>query len=149
MISNLAELIDALRAGGYAVVPPCKSCPTGYADRATRIAVAVTGLSAEHDGADEVNALTAKGVERPVAYIERNGRIWLLADGPLVGDEAVVYLGAYRESAATEEQLDAQGALVDVLTAFYDVVQSQGADVPVAAPEEAPEAESGDDGEDE
>ena len=57
-----------------------------------------------------------------VAYIERSGRVWLLADGPVdIGSDAKVFI-AQQKGKPNDSQKDSLAALTAVLESVYAAV---------------------------
>jgi hypothetical protein len=121
----MRAVIDQLAAAGFDVIEPCKGCPRGHREGVTSIDVAVTGTGTKTRVADDVNAVR---VTSPVAtaYVERSGRIWLLADGPTSGTAAVVYVAASSTSKITKDQDAAVAALTDALADWFGLDAAQG-----------------------
>lgn len=116
------SLADELRLAGLVVLEG----RSGRGQRATSISTEITGTGQEREGADDINTLGLN--DSAVCYVERSGRVWLLADGPLNGSEtAVVKIAAHRKT--TEAQDDAVAALLAVLGEFY------GLDAPKSVPD--------------
>ena len=73
----------------------------------------------------------------PVGFVERSGRVWLLADGP-IGDEAkaVVYVAANNAGEYTKAQDEAIAVLDAVLSTAYSAASD--ADTGLAPIDPAP-----------
>lgn len=86
----------------------------------------ITGTGQKQEGTSDLNDMVIPS--RAVGYIERSGRVWLLADGP-VGDAeaAVIYLAAHRADSVTDAQTDSLAAVEAVLSGVYGL---DGADTP-------------------
>ena len=80
------------------------------------IDVTPTDTGKSHEGADDLNSIVMPA--RGVAYIERGGRVWVLADGPVIPGPAVVYLAQYRDD-PTEAQADSLAVVLAVLGDVY------------------------------
>lgn len=102
------SLADDLRTAGVIVIEgrPGRGRP------GNSINVVLTNTGKANEGADDINNIVMPA--GAMAYIERSGRVWLLADGPLTPGDSVVYVAAYKAADQTEEQDDA----VAVLTAL-------------------------------
>lgn len=121
---EVMSIADELRTAGLSVIEGRSGIgrTVGVSGVVSRITGTAKTVRADSDLNDIV--VPARGV----AYIERSGRVWLLADGPVVGDEAVVWIAAYRESDITASQLDSLAAVEAALSAVYALS-------PVAVPE--------------
>ncbi len=87
----------------------------GHTSNVDRIVVEDSGTT----GADPSGDINSLGlIDRAVAYVERTGRVWVLADGPLgSSSEAVVVVGSTGDR--TDEQTESLAVLDAVLGAAY------------------------------
>lgn len=122
------SMADELRAVGLVVLAHHRR---GHTEGVEAIRVELTGTGVQHEGAEDINSLRLS--DRAVAYVERSGRVWLFADGPLSGSEALVVQAAHRE--ATEEQEDATAALLAVLEDAYGLGGAAGGEEPTEGTE--------------
>jgi len=103
----------------------------GRTHNVAAVEVRQTRTGRSHEGADDINSIVKPA--GGVAYVERSGRVWLLADGPVKHGPAIVFSAEYRDD-ATDAQADAISALVSVLSDAYgllDVDDAATADVDV------------------
>lgn len=84
----------------------------------------ITGTGASHEGSSDLNDMVIPA--RAVGYIERSGRFWYLADGPVEGNVAVIFLAAHRADGITEAQTDALSAVEAVLGDVYGLPGPDG-----------------------
>lgn len=108
------SIADELRTAGLTVIEGRPGI--GQTNAVSSIDVVATGTGKSHEGADDINNVVSPA--RGVAYVERSGRVWLLADGPVMPGPAVVFQAQYRDD-ATDEQTDATAVAVAVLGAVY------------------------------
>ena len=120
------DIASELRTAGLPVISGRSGI--GMTFGVTCIETRITESAKAREGADDVNGVVS--VEQAVAYVERSGRVWLLADGPIIPSTvAVVYVAAYRDSDVTEAQSEAVDVLLAVLGAAY------GLDAQATAPD--------------
>lgn len=114
----MQSIADELRTAGLTVVEG--PAGIGRTDMVPGIETRLTETGEGHQGADDINNLVTPA--RGVAYVERTGRVWLLADGPVApAAPALVFVAAYREGNVTEAQNDALAVLDAVLGARYGI----------------------------
>ena len=109
------DIASELRLAGLTVIEGRQGIGRtfGVAD----IEVLPTKTGASHEGADDINDIVVPA--RAVGYIERSGRVWLLADGPVeVGANALIYLAQYNGD-PTEAQADSLAVVLAVLEDTY------------------------------
>lgn len=110
------DIGDELRTAGLTVITGREGI--GRTTDVTSIAVESTKTGQASEGAPDVNDIATPN--RAVAYIERSGRVWLLAEGPVEGDTALVYVARYRDGDDLQgEQQDALDVVLAVLGAAY------------------------------
>jgi hypothetical protein len=125
----MMNIAEQLRIAGVVVIEG--RAGIGLTVGVDGIDVLATGTGQSHEGADDINNIVTPA--RAVAYIERDGRVWLLADGPVMPGPAVVYLAQYRDAPTVE-----QGDVLDVLVAVLGDVYG------LSAPNPASDALDGD-----
>ena len=109
------SIADDLRTAGLAVVETRRP-NIGRTVGVSGVEVRSTGTGKAHEGAADINnVVKPAGV---VAYVERSGRVWLLADGPVDPGPAIVFEAQYRDD-ATDEQADAVQVVLAVLEDHY------------------------------
>jgi hypothetical protein len=112
------HIADELRTVGLTVIEGRSGI--GRTTDVLGIETRATGTGKGEPPADDVNLVAVPN--RATAFIERSGRVWLLAAGPVAGqDNAIVYVAAYRESDINAEQDDALAVLYAVLGDVYGV----------------------------
>lgn len=97
---------------------------------ASAVEFVLTNTGKSNEGADDVNNIAMPA--RATAYVERSGRVWVLADGPVSPGPAVVYVAAYK----TKDQTEAQNDSIAVISALIG-----SADIAEPEPEPEPETE--------
>tara|TARA_R110000823_G_scaffold1464_1_gene5659 strand:+ start:3495 stop:3911 length:417 start_codon:yes stop_codon:yes gene_type:complete len=109
------DIASELRLAGLTVIQG--RAGIGHTFGVAGIDVLPTKTGVSHEGADDINNIVAPA--RAVAYIERSGRVWLLADGPVEPNaNAVVYLATYKGD-PTDSQTDPLAVLLAVLGDAY------------------------------
>tara|TARA_R110001632_G_scaffold1179_6_gene4804 strand:- start:197 stop:613 length:417 start_codon:yes stop_codon:yes gene_type:complete len=109
------DIASELRLAGLTVIEGRSGI--GRTSQVAGIDVLPTKTGASHEGADDINDIVAPA--RAVAYIERSGRVWLLAEGPVeVGSNALVYLAQYNGD-PNEAQADSLAVVLAVLGDAY------------------------------
>jgi hypothetical protein len=121
-------LADELRMAGLVVVKGRSGI--GRTASVSDIEVRPTGTGKDASPAADVNKVVSPA--RAVAFVERTGRVWLLANGPQGTDAtAVVFLAQYRAGDEVPEvQADALAALLAVLGGLYGL---EAPDIPAVA----------------
>ena len=135
------DIASELRLAGLTVIEGRQGI--GYSSGVTGIDVLATKTGASHEGADDINDIVVPS--RAVGYIERSGRVWLLADGPVVpASNALIYLAQYNGD-PTKAQADSLAVVLAVLEDTYALdgpdVDSVAADGDVEANADEPEAD--------
>jgi len=115
------DVAAELRVANLVVIPGRTGI--GNPSAAQSIERHITGTPKADEGASDLNGIVIPA--RAVAYIERSGRVWTLADGPVLGNVAVIYVAAYREGDITDEQNDAAEIVAAVLSVAYDLAAPQ------------------------
>ena len=110
------SIADELRTAGLVVIEG--RAGIGRTIGVSSVDVMATGTGKSHEGADDINNVVTPA--RGVAYVERSGRVWLLADGPVNPGPAVVFQAQYRDEEVAE-QADAVAVVVAVLGAVYEL----------------------------
>lgn len=130
----IEETTAALREAGLTV--SARRNPAGSADGVTGVKVKLTGTGVGYEGPLDLNntVLPAGGV----AYIKRDGSVWLLREGPARGKTADIWLAATTTASVTDEQVAARDAVDAQLQARYGLVAE---DEPPSATEDSPGAE--------
>ncbi len=100
-------------------------------DSAPSIDIIHSGL--DRPPAEEINSLGL--VEHAMAYVEANGRVWLLANGPLGSGPATIVVGGTQEE-MPPAQADAVAALESILSVHLSVPAPD-------TPSDAPDAGNG------
>lgn len=104
--------------------------------------VALTGTDPSQDGVRDLEAVVKPS--KAAFYVQRNGKLWVLADGPLTADRdtAVVFVAAQGQHDVNQHQQAVLATLLDVLHAAYglgagaqpepavEVVADEGDDIP-------------------
>ena len=109
------DIASELRLAGLTVIEGRQGIGRTFGVAGIEVLPTKTGVSRE--GADDINDIVAPA--RGVAYIERSGRVWLLADGPVeVGANALIYLAQYNGD-PTEAQADSLAVVLAVLEDTY------------------------------
>lgn len=112
---GLMNIASQLRLAGLTVIEG--RAGIGRTFGVAGIDVLATKTGSSHEGADDINDIVVPA--RAVAYIERSGRVWLLADGPVdVGSNAVVYVASYKGD-PTDSQTDSLAVVLAVLGDAY------------------------------
>jgi hypothetical protein len=109
------SIADDLQTAGLVVIETRRPNIGRTAD-VSGVEVRSTNTGKSHEGAGDIN-----NVVKPaggVAYVERSGRVWLLADGPTQPGPAVVFEAQYRDD-TTDEQADAVQVVIAVLEDHY------------------------------
>ena len=76
----------------------------------------VTGTGQGTSPADDINELML--ADKAMMYVERDGRVWLLADGPLSPDtDGLCVFAAYRDLTDVQDEL--KQVLTDVVSDHY------------------------------
>jgi len=115
------DIASELRLAGLTVIEG--RAGIGQTSQVAGIEVLPTKTGAGHEGADDINDIVVPA--RAVAYIERSGRVWLLADGPLeAGSNALVYLAQYNGD-PNESQADSLAVVTAVLGDAYALDASE------------------------
>lgn len=128
------SIAEELRTAGLTVVEGRQGI--GRTEGVTEVVVSLTQTDA--GAADDVNLVAAPA--RGVAYVERSGRVWLLADGPVVAGPATVWVAGLSGAALPAAQEDAVAVVTAVLAATYRLDAADPvADEPEADPEPEPE----------
>lgn len=109
-------ITEQLREAGLTVADGSR--PYGRTTDVDGIDVVLTKTGADDQGTVDLNDIVIPA--RGAFYIERSGRVWRLADGP-VGDDrsAKVFVAAHREDTVTEEQAAALETLLSTLDGIY------------------------------
>lgn len=109
------DIASELRLAGLTVVEGQRG--RGRTSNVAGIDVVPTKTGIGHGVAADINDIVspAKGV----AYIERNGRVWLLADGPVVPDAKALVFVAQQKGSPNDQQKDSLAVLVAVLESVY------------------------------
>jgi hypothetical protein len=134
------SIADDLQTAGLVVIETRRP-NIGRTVGVSGVEVRSTNTGRSHEGAGDIN-----NVVKPaggVAYVERSGRVWLLADGPVGHGPAVVYQAKYR----ADDELESDEA-VAVVVAVLESVYAADAPGNVAPVTETPVTE-GDDSVDE
>lgn len=125
------DIASELRLAGLTVVEGRQGI--GRTSNVAGIDVVSTKTGAGYGIAADINDVVSPA--GGVAYIERGGRVWLLADGPVdLAPNALVFM-AQQKSSPTDNQKDSLAVVLAVLDAVY------AADAPPPAPD-APQVES-------
>lgn len=114
-------IADELRTAGLVVIEG--RAGIGRTFGVPGVDVVATGTGKSREGADDINNIVAPA--RGVAYVERSGRVWLLADGPVNPGPAVVFQAQYRDEEIAE-QADAVAVVVAVLGDVYALSATDG-----------------------
>jgi len=135
------SIADELRTAGLDVI---EGRPYGRMTDVGGVDVLSTGTGRSHECADDINNIVTPA--RGTVYLERSGRVWLLADGPVGSDEnATVFLAQYRDE-GSEEQADALAVVLAVLDAAYatasPITASDAVDGEIGADPVDPEEDS-------
>lgn len=107
-------IADELRLAGLKVV---ESRPRGRATGVESIEFVYVGDDAEQPISDQVNAALAADASY---FLDREMRVWILADGAL-GSSTVVKVHVAGEEGDRESRTDAVRALDAVLSGAYDI----------------------------
>lgn len=122
---NIAE---KLRAAGLVVI---EGRSFGRIEEVEGINVLLTRTGAQREGAEDINGIVAQN--RGTFYVERSGRVWMLAQGPVANQtHTLIYQAAHTE--ATDEQADATEALIAVLEGVYTMTEPVDTDAPDPIP---------------
>ena len=124
------DIASELRLAGLTVVEG--RAGIGRTSNVAGIDVVSTKTGTGYGIAADINDIVAPA--GAVAYIERGGRVWLLADGPVDLDSNAVVFMAQQKNSPTDKQKDSLAVVLAVLDAVY------AADAPPPAPE-APQVE--------
>ena len=110
------DIASELRLAGLTVVEG--RAGIGRTSNVSAIDVVLTKTGAGSGVAADINNIVspAKGV----AYIERSGRVWLLADGPVDFDSNALVFMAQQKGSPNDNQKDSLAALLAVLEVVYD-----------------------------
>jgi hypothetical protein len=126
-MSVMDSIVEELRQAGLTVIAGRTGIGRTYG--VVKVESVITASGRSYEGAADLNELVTPS--RGVAYVERSGRVWLLADGPVNGSaNAVVFVAAHKAGDIGDKQQDA----VDVLTAVLET--RYGIDDQAAAPPE-------------
>lgn len=125
-------IAEKLRAANIVVI---EGRPVGRTTGVQSIDVRWTDSRPEDQGAPDLNGVVAQQVG--AFYIERGGRVWMLAQGPRGGQLSALVFMAGSEDDATDEQTDTLAALLAILGDVYAL----DAATPEPDPEPEPETE--------
>lgn len=110
------DIGDELRTAGLTVI----TGTPGIGHKAESLVTKITGTGVARGGAQDLNEIVTPA--RGVVYVERDGRVWLLADGPVAEDvEAMIWVAAYRVEDITDKQHDTLAVVEAVLSAAYGI----------------------------
>lgn len=112
------SLADELRTAGIDVIEG-RRARRGF-PTASGIDVELTGTGQGVEGADDINTLGL--IDRALAYVQRSGRVWVFARGPLNPGPVVIVAAAHREM--NETQTDVIDALKAILLDHIQIVDS-------------------------
>lgn len=91
----------------------------GRVDNVKSITVESTGTPHTHSGGKDVNQTADR---RPVVYVDREPRVWVLAEGPVDGrDDALVLVAAHDDDDWTDEQRDTVAVVESIMEAHYGI----------------------------
>lgn len=122
------HLGDEIRATGLVVLEG-RARGRGTAPRS--IEIERSGTDKDADPAEVINAgLLA---DKYVAVIERSGRVWLFAEGPLVGTAARLLLLGPDKGKVPAAQQEAADTVAAVLEGRYEISAADGAAEPADA----------------
>jgi hypothetical protein len=109
------SIASELRLAGLTVVEGREG--RGQASHVAGIDVVPTKTGVGYGIAADINNIVSPA--DGVAYIERSGRVWLLADGPLVaGSKALVFV-AQQKGSPNDQQKDSLAAVLAILEVVY------------------------------
>ena len=124
------DIASELRLAGLTVVEGRQGI--GRTSNVAGIDVVSTKTGASYGIAADINDVVSPA--NGVAYIERSGRVWLLADGPVDSAPNALVFMAQQKGSSTDSQKDSLAVVLAVLDAVY------APDAPPPAPE-APQVE--------
>ena len=112
------DIASELRLAGLTVIEGRRGI--GRTSNVAGIETVLTKTGADAGVAADINDIVAPA--NGVAYIERSGRVWLLADGPVdIGSDAKVFI-AQQKGKPNESQKDSLAVLTAVLESVYAAV---------------------------
>lgn len=125
-MGTIQTAAEALRADGHTVHP--RGHGPGSAEGVTDVRTKLTGTTASSEGSQDLNdsVLPAGGV----AYVQRDGTVWLVGEGPTDGTVAEVWVAAVSKGKVSGKQKAAVDRVVAVLCGAF------GLDEPEKDPDE-------------
>ena len=109
------DIASELRLAGLTVVEG--RAGIGRTSKVAGIDVVPTKTGNAHGVAADINNIVSPA--GGVAYVERSGRVWLLADGPVVPDAKALVFVAQQKGSPNDNQKDSLAALLAVLEGVY------------------------------